>query len=178
MLACLASAAVIRQKQHSRSAAFDAHLENLIERLMRCATTCEPSVTELLRAIAAENSGTVVGLEFKFKSKDSLLRKARSVLEEAILTRLEEGEGMGEAEENVEMTADEIIWTSLRDALRYTISFPTATYVEGVRECMRALEAEGMKPLLLKNCAQRLVSTDIRISLTLSPISLLSPSYL
>ncbi len=59
------------------SAADDAVVNKAADALMFWAKESEPSITALLQDVCWNNQGELHGLEYKFKGKESLLRKIR-----------------------------------------------------------------------------------------------------
>jgi len=129
--------------QPRRSKADDKILLPAADRLIACAKSEEPKVTPVLKSTAAKYNGELSGLPFKFKSKDSLVRKARSRIDRQRLDAINEGKEMA-------VDIPKLVWTTT-DALRYTVLLPTETYTTGVKEAMAEFKKIGMEAKELKN---------------------------
>jgi len=121
----------------------DRELLPATSRLMACAKSEEPKVTPVLKSIAAKHNGELSGLPFKFKPKDSLLRKSRSRIDRQRLDAINEGR-------EIVVDISKLVWTTT-DALRYTVLLPTETYTTGVKEAMAEFKNIGMEAKELKN---------------------------
>lgn len=86
----------------------------------------EPGVTETVQGWADELGGEPVGLDQRFKSRNSLARKT-------YFDSVEKGISPAEAS------------AQIKDALRYTIRVPSDRYAEGVRDLLLRLQAEGVE---------------------------------
>mmetsp|Transcript_35031 Transcript_35031/g.81292 ORF Transcript_35031/g.81292 Transcript_35031/m.81292 type:complete len:454 (-) Transcript_35031:70-1431(-) len=115
-----------------------------IEKLMGSARAAEPSVTSLLESLKADFSGELSGLDNKFKSRESLLRKARKNVDRKRVEAL----NAGKEDEVVDIELE--VW-STTDALRYTVLLPTERYVAAVKAAMQQFEEQGMVAQELKN---------------------------
>jgi len=113
------------------------------DKLMACAKREEPTVTPVLKSIAAKHNGELSGLPFRFKSKDSMLRKSRSRIDRQRLDAINEGK-------EIAVDIPKLVWTTT-DALRYTVLLPTDTYTTGVKEAMAEFKNIGMEAKELKN---------------------------
>jgi len=121
----------------------DSELTPATERLMACARSEEPKVTPVLKSIAAKYNGELSGLSFKFKSKESLLRKSRCRIDRQRLDAINDGK-------EIAVDIPNLVWTTT-DALRYTVLLPTETYTTGVKEAMAEFKKIGMEAKELKN---------------------------
>ncbi len=100
--------------------------QNLAQELLSQAIENEPKITENLRAIANEVSGEIVGLENKFKSEESLVRKITD-----------------KADFNSESVY--IVAESVNDVLRYTFILPFDGYKKEFEQTIEELEKSGCK---------------------------------
>lgn len=99
----------------------------LADSLTRRAQAMEPSVTATLEDVVSARGGTLEGLEYRFKAKDSLAQKITREAEEELITEAR--------------AAREI-----RDALRYTMVVDTETYTASVEATLDALARRGAVP--------------------------------
>jgi predicted secreted protein len=97
---------------------------HIAEKLLNQAKENEPKITADLQNIASEISAEIVGLENKFKSEASLIRK---------LIDLTEADS-AEISQIVE---------KFNDALRYTFVVPFEIYTESFRQTLRKLQKTG-----------------------------------
>jgi hypothetical protein len=112
----------------------DAVLESRARELLDRAREIEPEVTATLIRLAGEAGGEMLGLEHRFKTLESSLRKLRLMLTE-----------------DPSLTAEEV---TIQDALRYTMRVddePAGNYVRTVAGTLDALEAQGHAVLVVKN---------------------------
>ena len=102
--------------------------EILDSRLGQCTHT-EPALTVYIQDLADRYDGLVYGLGFRMKSRDSLMRKIldkwRTTQEKAADTYASAGEHL-----------DAII-SKITDILRYTLVFPTDSYTDRVKDCLK-----------------------------------------
>ena len=116
------------------SCAHRSPLDTRIDDLLLRAKTHEPAVTARLQALAAEHDAALIKLEYRLKTRASMTRKLYK------MSREQPGTAPSELE--------------LNDALRYTVSVadtPMGHYLEVVRSVLTALEADGHRPLHIKN---------------------------
>jgi hypothetical protein len=112
----------------------EATLQRRAEALLSRAREVEPPVTELLMRLAGEAGGEMVGLEHRFKTLESTLRKMRLILSE-----------------EPDVTAETV---TIPDALRYTMRVdddPPGNYVRTCAATLDALEAAGHRVIVVKN---------------------------
>lgn len=107
-------------------------IQSVIFVMQRAAQAVEPQITELLQSLAARFNGRMVGLEFRFKSEESLTRK----LSDAVVKT---GQLPSEVAE------------SIKDVLRYTTVFPDDAYAAGVRATRAELIAQGYREVKFKS---------------------------
>mmetsp|Transcript_38003 Transcript_38003/g.109665 ORF Transcript_38003/g.109665 Transcript_38003/m.109665 type:complete len:461 (+) Transcript_38003:31-1413(+) len=122
----------------------DAEIVPCLESLMEAAKTAEPPITSLLKELEAEFDGELSGLEYKFKSRESMFRKIRKCVDRKRVEAL----NAGKEDEQVDIPA--VVW-STTDALRYTILLPTEKYTPAVKAASERFEAQGMEASELKN---------------------------
>lgn len=108
-------------------------LDTVVYVLIRAARAVEPRITELLETLAGRFGGRMVGLDYRFKSKESLARKIS-------------GEWAGSGRQYYSEVGEQI-----KDVLRYTTVFPEATYAEGVRATRAELAAQGFSEVKFNN---------------------------
>lgn len=104
----------------------DASIARRAERMVARATAAEPPITALMRRVAADAGGELVGLDHRLKTQASTERKLR-------LDRQR---------------------TDLDDSLRYTMRVadaPPGAYRAAIRSSLAALEAAGHEVLRVKN---------------------------
>lgn len=129
-----ASAGGTAAPQPSAASATADPLVALADQLAARARTAEPAVTPLLERTARRLGGTLIKLEYRLKTKDSILRKIRSKLAADPAT-----------------TLDAVV---IDDTLRYTLQIvdePAGHHVRAIREVIEALEAVGHQVVRLKN---------------------------
>ena len=107
-------------------------LDTVIFVLLKAARAVEPRITPLLQSLATRFNGHMVGLDFRFKSEESLARKIS-----------------GEAVETGEYYSK--VAERMKDVLRYTTIFPAETYAAGVRATRSELLAKGFSEVKFKN---------------------------
>jgi len=112
----------------------EAQVEALAGAIEAAAREAEPALTALLQSLAAETGAEIKGLEFRFKTGDSIRRKI-----DLILSR----------------DPSAAVWdVVVEDALRYTFLVddePPGYYDDTVRLVLLALEDEGHAVLKIKN---------------------------
>lgn len=91
----------------------------------------EPAVTADMTRISAALGGEMLGLDFRLKSVESLSRKIDDKMREG-MTRAQAG-------------------ASVKDALRYTMSFETGDYTENVVAALDELQQSGYRIEEIKN---------------------------
>lgn len=98
----------------------------LAGKLLRQIIKDEPKFTKDLQTIARENSAEMVGLEHKFKSPESLIRK--------LIT-----ESYGNLRKLLRVAE------SINDVLRYTFILPIQIYTDGFRRTIEHLRRSGYR---------------------------------
>jgi hypothetical protein len=112
----------------------DASVVAFAENLMAKGVEAEPWITPALTYLTELQMGEMIGLEFRFKSLDSTIRK--------IETRM--------MESNIAIASD----VSIRDTLRYTIQFddqPAGHHDQAVAYVLATMEELGHTVLAVKN---------------------------
>ncbi len=89
--------------------------------------------------------GELLGLDERFKSFESLLRKIALGVHQSNLKRLEPG-----IEANEKSILPSVIWR-IRDALRYTIVVESSAYAEAVLIAVESFSSHGINAVALKN---------------------------
>ncbi len=107
-------------------------LEAVVYILIRAARAVEPPITRSLQDLARRFNGRMAGLDFRFKSEESLARKIS-----------------GKAVEDKKLYSE--VAESIKDVLRYTIVFPEGEYAAGVRAAADALVTQGNKQVKFRN---------------------------
>lgn len=115
-----------------------------LESLMEAAIEQEPAVTALLKGIEEEFQGKLSGLDYKCKSRESMLRKIRKSVDRKRVALLNEGK----EEEAVDIP--KTVWETT-DALRYTVLLATERYTAAVKAAMARFAEKGMEANELKN---------------------------
>ena len=98
------------------------------------AQALEPATTARLQALAKARGGEMYKLEYRFKSKKSLLRKVNKILKE-----------------NPEFTLADV---RIDDALRYTMLFPDeppGNHNQAIHDTLKALTEDGHGVVKVKN---------------------------
>ncbi len=102
------------------------------ESLLAKAREAEPALTRSIQGSAESQGGKMVGLEHRLKTPESLARKIEKDCEQLGLTAEEAGNGV-------------------RDAIRYTATFPPDKLVAGAQATLAKLKGDGCVVLKLKN---------------------------
>lgn len=100
------------------------------------ATKAEPGITKNLTAIAEKNGATMVGLEYRLKTAESLERKVKTECKDKALT-------------------PEQAIKKMYDVNRYTMQAEEATFTETIKNTFTTLEGEGYTVERVKNTFQR-----------------------
>jgi len=106
---------------------------NVAKVLIEEAQRIEPPITSLLQTTAANNGGRMEGLDFKFKSEESLARK--------ITTETADTPGLP-----LEASGD-----LMNDVLRYTMMLDEGSYTSGAKDTLAQLEADGFEISRINN---------------------------
>ncbi len=107
--------------------------------LLKHAEAHEPIITADLQKIAAEVSAEMVGLEYKFKTEESLTRKISDESAKSAKSLVDFGYSIDEAiEKSTKRRAERN-----NDALRYTFVFPLEKYVFGLRQTVEKLRQKS-----------------------------------
>lgn len=107
------------------------NVEQTVDWMMEISRQVESRVTPLMQKIAARADGLLEGLQFKFKQRDSLLRKFK--------LKLDQGKSLDDP------------FAVVQDALRYTMVFSTLAFSADVQNAIYALEEAGFRPPEPKN---------------------------
>ncbi|AUG53500.1 hypothetical protein [Thalassospira marina] len=107
-------------------------LEAVVKVLLEAARAVEPPITATLQSIAGKFGGYMEGLQFRFKSEESLARKIS-----------------GQAVEEGKLYSE--VAGQMKDVLRYTIIFPDNAYAAGVRDAAQELVSKGNRQIKFKN---------------------------
>lgn len=99
---------------------------HLADQLLAVARKDEPAVTKLLTNLAATYGGEMVGLDYRLKGRDSLMRKIAN--------------DAADMDISLEKSADMVT-----DALRYTMVFDRDNFVEAVQTVQTALAGQGFE---------------------------------
>jgi len=108
-------------------------------KLIKQAKQSEPKVMQDLQSIAQQTNGKMVGLEYRFKSEESLTRKIADRTQEKVDKAVKNGKDV----ESVRLNSIAKEAEKNNDALRYTIAFSPDKYVEGYDRTVKALEKQG-----------------------------------
>jgi hypothetical protein len=110
-------------------------------KLLEQAKKSEPQFISDLLNLAKKTNGEMIGLEYRFKSEESLTRKLNdsAARQTTILVR------KGLSSKEAFSTAISSQTNKINDALRYTISFPTENYRIGYEKTINSLKQKGYK---------------------------------
>lgn len=124
----------------------DSAIEACADNLLAEAVLLEPQVTAMLHELCSAFGGELSGLEFKLKSRESLLRKMHAKLSEARTEAID-------AEDETEVDIAALMYgPRITDVLRYTVIIDTARYTPGVEAAMARFEGDrSTKTIDLKN---------------------------
>jgi archaellin len=117
------------QQRHAGARGINGQANNL----MINAKKDEPEITGSLMEVAGDHGGEIVGLEFRFKSEESLKRK--------MTQKFKENTEAGPAD----------VAASINDSLRYTVLFDEDNYVNGSLAVMKSLKVKGYEFTAVKN---------------------------
>lgn len=112
--------------------------------LLQSAMEVEKSVTPYLKDVVKECGGELVGLNHRFKTRDSLERKVKGDIEAKKRSLAREGKS------DIKVDVTNIV-KSIGDALRYTMLVPEDKYVEVVLSTRVKLEEMGNPGNKFKN---------------------------
>jgi hypothetical protein len=110
-------------------------------KLLEQAKKSEPQFTFDLQNLAKQTNGEMIGLEYRFKSEESLTRKLNDSTARQMTILMRKGMSQKEAFS----TAIRNQTNKINDALRYTISFPTENYRSGYEKTIKSLQQQGYK---------------------------------
>lgn len=108
-----------------------------------------------MQAIAKQFDGEMVGLEYRFKSEESLTRKINDQsnrIERALIK-------LGKAPVQASKTALDETVSGINDSLRYTISFPKERYYSAFEKTVASLERQGYKVAAINDFWQKAGTT-------------------
>ena len=94
----------------------------------------EPNITSNMKEIEKLTGGTLVGLDFRLKSLESLTRKIKAEV----------------ADSNGKKTPEEAA-ASIADGVRFTLQFDPNDYTGGVQRSLDTLKAQGYEIMGVKN---------------------------
>ena len=106
------------------------------KKLLEQAVHTEPQITAALQEIASTISAEIIGLEYRFKSEESLARKIAETSFKNIKRLIESNY----TERNAIARAVEISAGKNNDALRYTFIFSSENYVFGFKQTLQKLK--------------------------------------
>ena len=113
------------------------YAKSLLKQVLRNA----PEITPNLQKIAAEVAAEMVGLEHKFKTEESLIRKLTNESVKSAKSFVNSGYLIDEAiEKSTKLQAERN-----NDALRYTFVFPFEKYVFGFKQSLEKLKQSGYR---------------------------------
>lgn len=92
-----------------------------------------------MQSLAKQTGGEIVGLDYRFKSEESLTRKIADRTQEKVDKAVKNGKDVESVRSN--SIAKEV--EKNNDALRYTVTFSPDKYVEGYNKTVEALEKQG-----------------------------------
>ena len=114
----------------------DAEIKAVASAKIAEATKAEPGITKNLTSIAAKNGATMVGLEYKLKTAESLERKVKTECQI---------KGMNPQQAIKKMY----------DVNRYTMQVEESNFTNTIKSTFSTLEGEGYKVERVKNTFQR-----------------------
>ena len=106
------------------------------KKLLEQAVQTEPQITAALQEIASTISAEIIGLEYRFKSEESLARKIAETSFKNIKRLIESNY----TERNAIARAVEISAGKNNDALRYTFIFSSENYVFDFKQTLQKLK--------------------------------------
>ena len=110
-------------------------------KLIEQARRSEPKVTQDLQILAKQTNGEMVGLDYRFKSEESLSRKINdksSRVEKALIRQ-------GKTPVEASKIALNDTLSKINDSLRYTMSFTKERYYSAYKETLAKLEKQDYK---------------------------------
>lgn len=107
--------------------------------LIKQARRIEPKITGDLQSLAKQTGGEMVGLDYRFKSEESLTRKIADRTQEKVDKAIKNGKDVESVRSNSIAKETE----KNNDALRYTVTFSPDKYAEGYNKTVEALEKQG-----------------------------------
>lgn len=110
-------------------------------RLIEQARRSEPQVTGDLQSLAKQTGGEMVGLDYRFKSEESLTRKINDRSSRVERALIKQGKTPAEASR---IAVDDTL-SKINDSLRYTMSFTKEKYYSAYKETLAMLEKQGYK---------------------------------
>mmetsp|Transcript_94851 Transcript_94851/g.268157 ORF Transcript_94851/g.268157 Transcript_94851/m.268157 type:complete len:493 (-) Transcript_94851:46-1524(-) len=122
----------------------DLAIQPNVEQLLDAARLVEPRVTSLLESVLSAYKGELSGLEHKFKSRTSLVRKVHKRVDQLRI------QALNERREDDTVDLLDVVWTST-DALRYTMILPTECYTAGVKAVLERFSEQGVRTVEEKN---------------------------
>ena len=133
----------------------------VVDELLAAARRVEPTLTSAFERLAAEHGGRLEGLDFKFKGRDSLVRKVRAEVEEEHRRLLDDMHDEDDVPATQQPAAEAAgprgavnvvaCAYAVKDALRYTVVLPAATYTTSVNALVAELATLGFAASQVKN---------------------------
>ena len=114
-------------------------------KLIKQANDTEPAMFQYimndLKDVSKQTNGEMIGLEYRFKSEESLTRKITDRSNRVEKALIKQGKTPAEAKQ---VALTETV-TGVNDALRYTMSFPKEKYYSSYEKTIEILEKQGYK---------------------------------
>ena len=125
----------------------------VVDELLAAARRVEPTLTSAFERLAAEHGGRLEGLDYRFKGRDSLVRKVRAEVEEEHRRLLDDMHDEDDVPATQQPAAEAAgprgavnvvaCAYAVKDALRYTVVLPAASYTASVNALVAELATLG-----------------------------------
>jgi hypothetical protein len=110
-------------------------------KLIKQANDTEPKIMNDLKDVSKQMNGEMIGLEYRFKSEESLTRKINDRSNRVERALIKQGKTPAEAKE---IALKETV-SGINDALRYTMSFPKEKYYSSYAKTIETLKKQRYK---------------------------------
>lgn len=116
------------------SAPLKLQIEVTADTILHTARAAERQATKAMKAAAKKQKGTMRGLKYRLKDKESLVRKMKL-----------------ELNQNRTWNVNNITTKNINDSLRYTIELSEKNYANGVKKVLADLKKQDYKVNMVKN---------------------------
>lgn len=106
---------------------------SIAQKWLGVARWVEPQLSELIKQIAQELDGELIGFEYRMKTAASLERKIAQVVRRSQMSLLSDGTG------SIGAIDPQAVLMKLDDVLRFTLVLPEERYTSGVRHARETL---------------------------------------